>query len=163
KAGLHAYKALFSLGTLSARHWWNPVRDLRLSEGLNPSCDPLMKDKFSPFLVLALFSTWLAQAQPDWPKQTVQPGFLFHDGAAQKAIQPELQRHLESHESPLVFTLGSTAVGYPGEFYRTSIEATKRLGASAILIGATRECKQVAPKILSLPYVPCSQIFPWAS
>lgn len=164
KAGLLPYRALFNLARLGTRHWWNPVLELRKEEGLRPSCDPLMKDKFSPELVLALFSSWLAQPQPDWPKQTAQPGFIFHDGAGNgDGDHPELTRLLQSHGSPLVFTLGSTAVGYPGTFYRTSIEVTQRLSASAVLIGATREVEWIAPTILSLPYVPYSRIFPSAS
>jgi len=164
KAGIWPYQALFNLARIGTRHWWNPVRELRISEGLRRSCDPLFKDKFSPDMVLALFSTWLAQPQPDWPKQTVQTGFIFHDGAEpEDAIHPELKRHLELDEPPLVFTLGSTAVGYPGDFYRTSIEVTKHLGARAVLVGATQKCEWVTPKILSLPYVPYSLIFPKAS
>jgi UDP:flavonoid glycosyltransferase YjiC (YdhE family) len=94
----------------------------------------------------------------------VQTGFIFHDGAApEDTIHPELKRHLESDEPPLVFTLGSTAVGYPGDFYRTSIDVTKHLGARGVLIGATRKCEWVTSKILSLPYVPYSRIFPKAS
>lgn len=62
-----------------------------------------------------------------------------------------------------MFTLGSTAVGYPGAFYRTSIEVTRRLGASAVLLGATQESEWITPKILSLPYVPYSRVFPRAS
>jgi UDP:flavonoid glycosyltransferase YjiC (YdhE family) len=164
KAGKAPYKAIFNLARMATAHWWRPVRDLRIAEGLRPSCDPLMKDKFSPDLVLALFSTWLAQAQPDWPKQTFQPGFLFHDGAAPAdELQPEIKRHIESHGPPVVFTLGSTAVSYPGDFYRTSIEAAKRLGTSGILIGATAKAERVTNKILSVPYIPYSRIFPEAS
>ncbi len=164
RAGVLPYRALFNLARFGTSHWWNPVRDLRASEGLRPSCDPIFKDKFSPDLVLALFSTWLAKSQPDWPKQTVQPGFVFHDGAGNDDVDhPDLKRLFDSNVPPLVFTLGSTAVGYPGSFYRTSIEVTRRLGASAVLIGATQESEWIEPKILSLPYVPYSRIFPRAS
>jgi UDP:flavonoid glycosyltransferase YjiC (YdhE family) len=164
KTGKLPYRALFNLARAGTRHWWNPVRDLRVEQGLRASCDPLMKDKFSPDLVLALFSSWLAQPQPDWPRQTVQPGFLLHDGAADNAdLDPELERFLLTNPSPLVFTLGSTAVGYPGNFYRTSIEVARWLGAPAVLVGATRHVEWIAPAILSLPYVPYSKIFPSAS
>jgi hypothetical protein len=47
--------------------------------GLRVECDPVFKDKFSRDLVLALFSSTLAQPQPDWPIQTLQPGFVFYE------------------------------------------------------------------------------------
>jgi rhamnosyltransferase subunit B len=76
KAGRTPYRILLNVARVGTRHWWNPVRDLRNEEGLRKSCDPLMQDKFSPDLVLALFSSWLAAPQPDWPAQTLQPGFV---------------------------------------------------------------------------------------
>jgi UDP:flavonoid glycosyltransferase YjiC (YdhE family) len=123
-----------------------------------------MLDKFSPHLVLALFSQWWAQPQPDWPQQTMQPGFVFHDGgAAGIPLDEALQQFLASGEPPLVFTLGSTAVGHPGDFYRTSIEAAKHISARALLIGASSTIQWITPEILSLPYAPYSQVFPHAS
>ena len=50
---------------------------------------PVFRDKFSPELVLALFSPLLAHAQPDWPAQTLQP-VLFSwtsDGSARTSIK----------------------------------------------------------------------------
>lgn len=164
KAGRMPYRILLDVARMGTRHWWNPVRKLRNEEGLSRGCDPLMQDKFSPDLVLALFSSWLASAQPDWPRQTVQPGFVFHDGASSGVhCSPELDQFLSTGEPPLVFTLGSTAAGHPGAFYRTSIKAARRISARAVLIGATREITWVTPDILSLPYVPYSDVFPYAS
>lgn len=64
KFGPMAYRTMLNLGRLVVRHWSNPVRDLRRREGLRVECDPVFRDKFSPYLVLALFSKWLAMAQP---------------------------------------------------------------------------------------------------
>jgi rhamnosyltransferase subunit B len=44
--------------------------------GLRTDCDPVFLDKYSPDQVLALFSRYLAQPQPDWPRQAIQPGFV---------------------------------------------------------------------------------------
>ena len=164
RTGVWPYRALLNLARFGTRHWWDPVRELRKSEGLDPHCDPLTQDKFSPHLVLALFSEWLASRQPDWPEQTVQPGFVFHDhGHAQELYQPHLKDFLEAGDRPIVFTMGSTAVAHPGNFYRASIEAVQRMSARAVLIGATRDVQWISPDILSLPYVPYSEIFPFAS
>jgi len=70
---------ILDLGKLSIRHWWRPVRELRRELGLREECEPIFRDKFSPDLVLALFSSALAEPQPDWPGQTVEPGFVFYD------------------------------------------------------------------------------------
>jgi len=161
KAGWRVYRAGLNLARLSARHWWNPVRSLRVEEGLRRECEPML-DKFSPDLVLALFSQWWAQPQPDWPQQTVQPGFLFHDGA-ETPLDSDLERFLAIGYPPLIFTLGSTAVRHPGDFYRTSVEAARRLSARALLIGADSTTRWITPKILSVPYAPYSQVFPQAS
>ena len=56
KAGPLVYRAGLNLGRLATRHWSNPVRRLRRDEGLRCDCDPVFRDKFSPHLVLALFS-----------------------------------------------------------------------------------------------------------
>jgi rhamnosyltransferase subunit B len=163
KAGERTYGTALRLLATAVRHWWRPVRRLRVEEGLRPDCEP-MKDKFSPDLVLALFSQWMAQAQPDWPKPTLQPGFLFYDGATSATpLDPELERFLESGEPPIVFTLGSTAVHHPGNFFPTSVEAANRLTARALLIGAAPATQRIAPNILSVPYAPYSQVFSRAS
>jgi UDP:flavonoid glycosyltransferase YjiC (YdhE family) len=164
KAGWMPYRAMLNMARMVSRHWWDPVRTLRKEEGLRRQCDPLMSDKFSPYLVLALFSEWLAHRQPDWPERAVQPGFVFYDGAhVREQSHPQLKEFLESGDPPLVFTLGSTAVSHPGDFYRTSIKAVQQLSARAILIGATPDIRWIAPDILSLPNVPYSEVFPGAS
>ncbi len=164
KAGHLPYRAILNLARWGTRHWWNPVRELREQERLTRACDPLMRDKFSPYRVLALFSAWLAAPQRDWPGQTVQPGFVFYYGEPMESRRSEtLMRFLESGDAPIVFTLGSTAVSHPGSFYATSIEAARRLAARAILIGATREVEWIAPSILSLPYAPYAEVFPAAA
>lgn len=164
QAGWLVNRAALNLGRLATRHWWNPVRDLRREERLRADCDPIMLDKFSPDLVLALFSRWLAQPQPDWPVCTLQPGFVYYDlEKAGRAPAPELQEFLASGQAPVVFTLGSTAVHHPGDFYATSIEAAKRLGKRGVLVGAAPVAKLISPEILAVPYASYSEIFPCAS
>ena len=129
KAGWPVYRAGLNVCRLATRHWSNPVRHLRRELGLRPDCDPVFRDKFSPDLVLALFSHYLARPQPDWPPQTLQPGFVYFDRQRADA-EPcaELEAFLRAGDPPVVFTLGSTAVHKPGNFYEASVEATKQLG-----------------------------------
>lgn len=163
KAGWPVYWAGLNLCRIATRHWSNPVRRLRRELGLRSDCDPVFRDKFSPDLVLALFSHHLGARQVDWPSQTVQPGFVFYDrhkvDARQSAV---LASFLASGDPPLVFTMGSTAVHNAGDFYEASVEATKQLGRRAILLGAKTAPGTNNPDILALSYAPYSQIFPHA-
>jgi rhamnosyltransferase subunit B len=162
KLGTPIYRAALDLARMATRHWWNPVRDLRRELGLRTHCDPLFRDKFSPDLVLALFSRWLAQSQPDWPAQTVQAGFInFYQQKPGCDDAPELTAFLNSGDPPVVFTLGSTAVNNPGDFYQASEKAARKLGRRAVLLGAN--AVPSAPDVLSLPYAAYSQIFPHAA
>jgi UDP:flavonoid glycosyltransferase YjiC (YdhE family) len=166
KMGWPVYRAALNIGRMGIRHWFDPVRRLRRDEGLRADCDPLFRDKFSPDLVLALFSPCLAQPQPDWPSHTVQPGFIYFDrpGSQTDFSSPELTDFLAAGPAPIVFTLGSTAVHNPGDFYEASAEATQRLGARAVLLlGSNAAPRLSAPEILALPYAPYSQIFPHAA
>ncbi|HEX3748227.1 MAG TPA: nucleotide disphospho-sugar-binding domain-containing protein [Bryobacteraceae bacterium] len=160
KLGVRPYRMALDLGRLATRHWSNPVRDLRRREGLRVECDPVFRDKFSPWLVLALFSKALAAAQPDWPPQTVQPGFLQFESPADPNLVAQLTDFLSEGDPPIVFTQGSTAVHHPGEFYEVSAAAAMRLGR-AILLGIKTDPK--LPGVLALPYMPYSRLFPHAA
>ncbi len=158
------YSAALQLGRWGTRHWWTPVRQLRREQGLRASCDPLFRDKFSPELVLALFSRCFAQPQPDWPAKTVQPGFAYHDEQREEvAAAAALSAFLTFGDPPIVFTLGSTAVHNPGNFYEASVEAARRLGRRAILLGIDRAPGESRPEILALRYTPYHEIFPRAT
>ena len=164
KAGWPAYRAVMHAGRLGTRHWWNPVRQLRRQLGLRPSCDPLFRDKFSPHLVLALFSPALATSQPDWPVGARQPGFVFFDHPASgQDADAGLEEFLAPLDPPIVFTQGSTAVHAPGNFYQVSAEAARRLGRRALLVGIAAAPGDPSPNIRALPYAPYSRIFPCAA
>lgn len=153
---------MLDLGTRLIKKWWTPIERLRISEGLSPACAPLTRDKFSPMLVLALFSSAFAQKQPDWPSQTAQTGFPFFDGIETRPIAPELARFLLAGEPPIVFTLGSTAVAHPGNFYQASRSAALRLRKRAVFIG-TSEPQTHSDQFLTVPYAPYSAVFPCAA
>ena len=164
KAGWLINRTILEFGKLLARHWWEPVRQLRRELGLRVPCDPLFRDKFSPDLALALFSPSFALPQPDWPKQTLQPGFVFFDREKAGAeTSPELADFLAAGDAPIVFTLGSTAAHNPGNFYQVSVEAAQRLGKRAVLLGAKPQMDLNSADLLALPYAPYSEVFPQAA
>ena len=161
RAGWLVNRAILDLGKLSIRHWWRPVRELRRELGLREECEPIFRDKFSPDLVLALFSSALAEPQPDWPGQTVEPGFVFYD--EHRPELPELTQFFAAGEAPIVFTLGSAAVHNPGNFFEASLTAARQLGRRALLLGSKSLLGEVEEGILALPYAPYSQVFPYAA
>jgi len=164
KAGPRLHRIMLNLSSRMIESWWRPVRALRRVEGLGPGVNPLLHDKFAPGLVLALFSKCLAQPQPDWPPQTVQPGFAFYD--TPHSAEPSdrtIAEFLAAGEPPIIFTQGSTAVHHPGDFYRVSFEAVRRIRRRAILVGADPSAVPEAPDVLVLRYAPYSEVFPRAA
>jgi UDP:flavonoid glycosyltransferase YjiC (YdhE family) len=112
--------------------WAAPLDRLRVRHGLPPAGNPLMEGQFSPHLNLALFSRVMAEPQRDWPPQTQVTGFVFYNGP--EALPPELEAFLAAGPPPVVFTLGSSAVGAAGRFSQESAEAVARLGVRAVLL-----------------------------
>ena len=153
------------LARSATRTWAEPMHQLRRELGLSPIGNPIIDDKFSPHLVLALFSSVLAAPQTDWPPNTVQTGFTFYDGTAEgTGLAPELRDFLAAGESPIVFTLGSAAVFDPGDFYRDSIQAAQQLDQRAVLLmGQNLPPETLPDSIMAWDYVPYSEIFPYAS
>ncbi len=146
--------------------WWRPVRDLRAALGLPAGEHPLFEGKYSPQLNLALFSPLLQPPQPDWPANTVQSGFLFHDesGSATAQLPAAVAAFLAAGEAPIVFTLGSAAVYVPGDFYAASAAAAQRLGRRALLlVGKNIPPSNLPASVLAWNYLPYAQIFPDAA
>ncbi|HEX8397518.1 MAG TPA: glycosyltransferase [Pyrinomonadaceae bacterium] len=159
------HKILYSGLKRSLHSWWEPVRELRRRENLKPSVDPVFKDKFSPFLHLALFSPALGAPQPDWHQPTVQPGFPFYDGKRDTGKMPVgLKEFLAAGEPPIIFTLGSAAVWAAGNFYEESARAAKILNRRAVLlIGQNAPPKNLDETIAAYDYAPFSEVFPFAA
>jgi UDP:flavonoid glycosyltransferase YjiC (YdhE family) len=162
-AGFH--KILYSVLRRSLNSWWEPIRDLRRRENLKPSIDPIFKDKYSPFLHLALFSRALGAPQPDWHQPTVQTGFPFYDGKKDVGKMPAgLKEFLSAGDAPIIFTLGSAAVWAAGSFYEESARAAKMLKRRAVLlIGQNEPPKNLNQNMRAFDYAPFSEVFPFAA
>ncbi len=150
------------------RTWPEPVYALRAELGLARGKSPIFDAKFSPDLVLALFSPVLGQPQPDWPPSARCTGFVFHDGDAGRVnLSAELQRFLDAGPAPVVFTLGSAAVLDAGDFYEQSARAAEMLQQRAVLLvgnDARNLPRHATPDSICIaPYAPFSQLFPRAS
>lgn len=158
--GQPANSLVLKLAQFTTYAWAEPARQLRQELGLAPRPNPIIGNKFSPYLNLALFSPLLAQAQPDWPANALLTGFTFYDGET-ATLAPEIEAFLQAGEPPIVFTLGSAAVYSPGRFYEDSIQAVQRLQRRAILlIGQNPPPANLPPSIAAFDYAPFSAIFP---
>lgn len=152
---------------LVSRSWVTPVLALRRELGLPDRGHPLFEGQFSAAGTLALFSKVWAAPRPDWPPRTTVTGFVFYDRFGQ--MPADVRRFVEIGDPPIVFTLGSAAVGAPGaaEFFQHSVEAARQLNRRAVLLvgrdGVGRIRQPVPPGLLVADYVPHHLLFPSAS
>jgi len=168
-----AIRVVNGIAKAMTHSWWRPVREFRRELGLPPGRNPLFSGKHSPRLDLALFSPVLQPPQPDWPASTVQTGFCFYDEtddapAAAKQTAGELPATIETFlaagDSPIVFTLGSSAVFAAGDFYAHSASAAQTLGRRALLLLGNNPPPSNLPRtILTWDYLPFAAVFPRAA
>lgn len=140
--------------------YWKPYHAFERELGLPCSPNPFLHGH-SPQLALALFSPLLAAPQPDWPPNTYATGFPFFD--QKEDYPPDLERFFDEGEPPIVFTLGSAAVGAAGDFYSISAEAARQLGRRAVLLigndPANRPKSPLPRDIIAVPYAPHARVF----
>jgi UDP:flavonoid glycosyltransferase YjiC (YdhE family) len=145
--------------------WMGPVRALRADLGLPERGEPLFEGQFSPHGTLALFSTVIADPQPDWPPATQVTGFVFR--REEGALPAELQAFLDAGDPPIVFTLGSSAVASAGGFYGAAAAAAVALDRRAVLLtglhGQKRLPPRLPPTVLAVDYAPHALLFPRAA
>lgn len=169
--GPFAFRALMALVRLRLKTWIAPIEKLRQRIGLSASRSNPILDGFSPFGTLALFSEAFAEPQADWPVNVHVTGFVYYDRqgklpGAWEDDESEMYDFLRSGPSPVLFTLGSSAVMHPGEFFHESIVAVHALGLRALLLAGSRrhDIKNPLPdSVLVAGYLPFSTIMPCAA
>lgn len=157
-----ATRALFGLARRMTRAWTAPVRALRSELGLPPARDALYEGQFSPLGTLALFSRVLGRAQVDWPPKVTLTGFIFYGDST--SMPGELEAFLDAGEPPVVFTLGSSAVGAaPARvFYEESAKAAAALGRRAVLLVGKDPANRpspLPPEVIAVEYAPHAALF----
>jgi len=149
----------------ATRRWIEPVYALRAEQGLPRGGHPIFEGQFSPTLTLALFSRVLGLPQPDWPPNVVTTGFVFYNGP--DPMQPDLEAFLSAGPPPVVFTLGTSAVGAAGSFYEESVKAVARLGVRAVLLTGGFEQNRpkgpISPDVMVIDRAPHQLLLPRAS
>jgi len=171
RAPASAQRLVLAVAKRLTAHWLEPIRALRRELGLRPHVQPLLGDRFSPTLNLALFGPDLGTPQSDWPRNTRQTGFVFYDeiGAATPAdavrTDPasgdrRLEAFLAAGEPPIVFTLGSAAVLAAGDFFEEAARAARQLGRRALLVmGGNPVPTAPTDELFAVDYAPYSQVF----
>jgi UDP:flavonoid glycosyltransferase YjiC (YdhE family) len=145
--------------------WMGPVRALRADLGLPDRGEPLFEGQFSPHGTLALYSTVLGDPQPDWPPHTQITGFVFRREDA--VLSDAVEAFLDAGDPPIVFTLGSSAVGAAGAFYEDAIDAATRLDRRAVLLTGLYRQNLLPPavpsSVIAVDYAPHALLFPRAA
>lgn len=166
-ASLGVARVIARVSRAMSRGWMEPVLRLRRELGLPTEAHPIFEGQHSPALVLAMFSSVLGDPQADWPPNTVVTGAVRYDGGGENVdLSPDVEGFLEAGDPPLVFTLGSAAVGAAGSFYEESAQAAERLAMRAVLVaGRHEENRPLGPlssRVMVTEYAPYSRLFPRA-
>jgi UDP:flavonoid glycosyltransferase YjiC (YdhE family) len=146
------------------RGWLEPVDALRAELGLPRGGHPVFEGQFSPHGTLGLFSRVLAAPQPDWPASVSVTGSMFYNEP--DPLPPQLEEFLAAGAPPVVFTLGTSAVGAAGGFYRESVQAVAQLGVRAVLLTGGIEQnrpERLPPNVLLVDRAAHQSLFPHAS
>ena len=137
-------------------HDWHDVRqELRLTRSEQ---HPLFEGQHSPLLSLGIFPRVLGEPQADWPPTARVSGFPFLRDPA-RTLTPELADFLERGDAPVVFTLGTTAVNDPGQFYEVSAEAARNLGLRAVLVTGKNGTTGRDDSVIAVPWAPHDLLF----
>jgi UDP:flavonoid glycosyltransferase YjiC (YdhE family) len=162
-------RAVHGMGKRLAARRARPLYAFRRALGLPQSAEnALFEGQFSAHGTLAAYSPLLGAIQPDYPARTIIAGHTFHDRAPRhgSALPPDLLEFIAAGDAPLVFTLGSFAVEFPGDFYRVSRDAARALGRRAILLiglRGTESIEEASAKDMHVcRYAPFSALFPHA-
>ena len=162
--GTWLVRALVPLARRATRDWGEPVHALRAKLGLPRGLDPVFEGQFSPHGTLALFSRVLGAPQPDWPPNVTTTGTVFYN--APEPLESTLEDFLSAGDPPVVFTLGTSAVGAAGGFYHESAAAAEKLGVRAVLLTggfAQNRPDRLPPNVLLVDRAPHQLLFPRAS
>jgi UDP:flavonoid glycosyltransferase YjiC (YdhE family) len=155
-------RLVWDIGRLAIARMMDPtVNRLRAELDLPPAREVIF-GRQSPRLNLQLYSRHFAAPAPDWGHEIRQAGFCFHDGADSEELAPALRDFLAGGDAPILFTLGSTAVQSPGEFFANAARALQQLGRRGILLIGPEENRpaHLAANILALPYAPYGPLMP---
>ncbi|MDB4967021.1 MAG: glycosyl transferase [Myxococcales bacterium] len=137
-----------------------PLNAFRAVKGLPPIARVLSHgwDGDHPFV--AMFPSWFAPPQRDWPRRMTLPGFPLFDLDHREL--DGLDALLD--ERPIVFTPG-TGNRHAREFFAAAVDATRRLDRRALFLTAHPEQlpASLPPSVRHVSYLPLSRVLPRTS
>lgn len=141
------------------------VNALRDSYGLAPRRHLLLTGNLSSTLVAVAVSPAFLPQPADWPPHARTTGFCFDDGTVHWHEPPELTAFLATTEPVIAVSSGSQSADLGAtfaDFYRTSRAAIARIGARALILGASPGTlgDPPPPHAFVLPYAPFSRVYP---
>ncbi len=165
--GRWVHHLLWKIGAWQVGKILDPVaHGFRRRAGLPPKRDAMWAG-WSSRLVLHLYSPAFAPRPPEWGPEHVVSGFCFYDADEDRTPLPAtVEAFLDPRAGPppWLFTLGTTAIHQPGDFYRAAVDAVAGTGQRAILLTGTAEnhaaLPPLPPHVLALPYLSHAAVFP---
>ncbi len=161
--GAWPQRLLFQIIRRKTNAWAAALIDLERELAMGTK-DVMFAGKFSPHLVLALFSPAFGAAQRDWPKAAVQTGFPYFAQETKPETAARIAAFLAAGPPPVVFTLGTTVVKRAQDFYQIAADTALALGRRAVLLlGQNPPPHAPADQVLALDYAPHASLFPYAA
>ena len=121
---------------------------------------------YSRRLTLGLWSPSFFPRPADWPAWFQVGGYARWDGAVPPAPNNGGARTSPRKSVPtLLFTLGSSVVNHPGDFWRTALAVLALTSWNAVLLGAPADFPVPAAlrgRVQIIPYAPYADVFPLA-
>jgi len=158
--------------------------------GIGPRSNVIAGGAYSRRLTLGLWSPSFFPRPADWPSWFQVGGYARWDGEPTQAQAPTFperegeefwtsERSLTSSSSRLgrtpseagrwvptiLFTLGSSVVNHPGEFWRTALAALALTPWNGVLLGAPENFPvpdALLGRVRLIPYAPYAEVFPLA-
>ena len=129
--------------------------------GVGPRANIVCGGVYSRRLTLGLWSPSFFLRPPDWPSWFQVGGYARWDGT-----QVAVTRHspLSEREPRVLFTLGSSVVNHPGEFWRTALATLAQTSWQGVLLGAPADFPvpdSLRDRVQIIPYAPYADLFPF--
>jgi len=135
----------------------------RRKHGLKPLRNVIFRESMSKRCTLVLSSRHVFPPPHDWPLSVRMTGYCIWKPTNEPELHPALEEFLDEGPPPWLFTLGSAAVLFPGNFYRIAAETMREMPRerAIFLIGQNDlSAFDLPPNVLALAYLPFDRIMP---
>jgi rhamnosyltransferase subunit B len=165
---------LTRLGWQIGYHLFRELDTLAAAEyqklGVGPRPNVISSGAYSRLLTLGLWSPSFFPRPADWPSWFQVGGYARWDGpplASGSSPVPNFTPPLlgAGGHPTILFTLGSSVVNHPGEFWRTALAALAQTSWNAVLLGAPADFPvppALRERVQVIPYAPYADLFPLA-